>query len=64
MELTDSIISILIGGAAASIVAILGLQLRVWIRLQKVSKSTAYLIERVDVIERMTFQGFTGRSGV
>mgnify|MGYP003149281847 CR=1 FL=1 len=64
MELTDSIISILIGVGAASIVAILGLQLRVWIRLQKVSKSTAYLVERVDVIERMTFQGFTGRSGV
>ena len=64
MELTDNIISVLLGVGAASIIAILGVQLRVWIRLQKVSKNTAYLIERVDVIERMTFQGFTGRSGV
>ena len=64
MELTDNIISVLLGVGAASIVAILGVQLRIWIRLQKVSKNTAYLIERVDVIERMTFQGFTGRSGV
>jgi|18_taG_2_1085343.scaffolds.fasta_scaffold08218_6 hypothetical protein len=64
MELTDNIISVLLGVGAASIIAILGVQLRIWIRLQKVSKNTAYLIERVDVIERMTFQGFTGRSGV
>ena len=64
MELTETIISALVGVGAASTVAILGMQLRIWIRLQRVPKDIDHLTERVDVIERMVFQGFTGRSGV
>lgn len=64
MELTETIISALVGVGAASTVAVLGMQLRIWLRLQRVPKDIDHLTERVDVIERMVFQGFTGRSGV
>lgn len=64
MELTETIISALVGVGAASTVAILGMQLRIWIRLQRVPKDIDHLTERVDVIERMVFQGFTGKTGL
>tara|TARA_R110002020_G_scaffold459252_1_gene677208 strand:- start:4395 stop:4589 length:195 start_codon:yes stop_codon:yes gene_type:complete len=63
MELTDSIISTLIGVGAASVVAMLAMQLKIWLRLQRVPDDLDRLAERVDVIERMVFQGFTGRTG-
>lgn len=63
MELTDSIISTLIGVGAASVVAMLAMQLKIWLRLQRVPGDLDQLAERVDVIERMVFQGFTGRAG-
>ena len=63
MELTDSILATLIGVAAASVVAMLGMQLKIWIRLQRVPADLDQLAERVDVVERMVFQGFTGRAG-
>jgi DNA-binding PucR family transcriptional regulator len=64
MELTDTIISTLVGVGAAALVGVLGLQVRIWLRLQRVPDDIDHLRERVDVIERMVFQGFTGRSGV
>ena len=64
MELTDTIISPLVGVGAAALVGVLGLQVRIWLRLQRVPDDIDHLRERVDVIERMVFQGFTGRSGV
>ena len=64
MELTETIISALVGVGAASTVAILGMQLRIWLRLQRVPKDIDHLTERVDVIERMVFQGFTGKTGL
>ena len=64
MELTDTIISTLVGVGAAALVGGLGLQVRIWLRLQRVPDDIDHLRERVDVIERMVFQGFTGRSGV
>ena len=64
MELTDTIISTLVGVGAAALVGVLGLQVRIWLRLQRVPDDIDHLRERVDVIERMFFQGFTGRSGV
>ena len=63
MELTDTIIATLIGVAAASVVAMLGIQIKIWLRLQRVPDDLDRLAERVDVIERMVFQGFTGRAG-
>tara|TARA_R110000824_G_scaffold2619_1_gene12129 strand:+ start:362 stop:595 length:234 start_codon:yes stop_codon:yes gene_type:complete len=62
MELTDSIIATLIGVAAASVVAMLGMQLKIWIRLQRVPADLDQLAERVDVVERMVFRGFTGKA--
>ena len=64
MELTDTIISTLVGVGAAALVGVLGLQVRIWLRLQRVPDDIDHLRERVDVIEPMVFQGFTGRSGV
>ena len=64
MELTDTIISTLVGVGAAALVGVLGLQVRIWLRLQRVPDDIDHLRERVDVIERMVFQGCTGRSGV
>ena len=64
MELTDTIIWTLVGVGAAALVGVLGLQVRIWLRLQRVPDDIDHLRERVDVIERMVFQGFTGRSGV
>ena len=63
MELTDSVVSTLIGVGAASVVAILGMQIKIWIRLQRVPNDLDHLAERVDVIERMVFRGFTGKTG-
>ena len=63
MELTDSVVSTLIGVGAASVVAILGMQIKIWLRLQRVPNDLDRLAERVDVIERMVFQGFTKRAG-
>jgi hypothetical protein len=63
MELTDSIISTLIGVGAAATVAILGVQVKIWLRLQRVPADIDQLAERVDVIERMIFRGFTERTG-
>ena len=63
MELTDSIISTLIGVGAAATVAILGVQVKIWLRLQRVPSDIDQLAERVDVIERMIFRGFTERTG-
>tara|TARA_R110000772_G_scaffold62692_2_gene140834 strand:- start:283 stop:495 length:213 start_codon:yes stop_codon:yes gene_type:complete len=61
MELTDSILATLIGVAAASVVAMLGMQLKIWIRLQRVPADLDEIAERVDVVERMVFQGFLRR---
>ena len=62
MELSDTIIATLIGVAAASVVAMLGMQLKIWIRLQRVPADLDQLAERVDVVERMVFRGFTGKA--
>tara|TARA_R100000808_G_scaffold3870_5_gene13238 strand:- start:13151 stop:13345 length:195 start_codon:yes stop_codon:yes gene_type:complete len=64
MELTDTVISTLVGVGAASLVGVLGLQVRIWLRLQRVPDDLEHLSDRVDAIERMVFQGFTGRTGV
>ena len=56
MELSDTIISTLIGVAAAALVAMLGMQLKIWLRLQRVPDDIERLAGRVDVIERFLFQ--------